>query len=92
MEEQSSQHLCATLSCNKPFRVIPQEKKFYLQKNLPLPEHCPTCRHRTRMALRGERQLYSRQCGSCKKNILSTFPKDAPYTVYCQECFWKNIG
>ena len=72
--------------------MIPQELKFYEGKNLPLPEHCPSCRHKQRMALRSERMLYPRECDKCGESMLSVYPKEAPYQVYCQDCFWEDIG
>jgi hypothetical protein len=84
--------LCKKQECGKEFIVIPQEAQFYKQKNLPLPDHCPSCRHQQRMALRSERKMYKRTCDKCENKILSVYPKDAPYTIYCQDCFWKNIG
>ena len=83
---------CAAAGCGKEFRVIGPEEKFYQLKGLPLPSNCPTCRHKQRMALRSERQLYRRTCAKCKNSMLTTYPADAPYTIYCQECFWANIG
>lgn len=80
------------IDCQKDFKVIPQEKKFYDDKKLPLPDQCPACRHKLRMALRNERQLYKRTCNKCHQSMLSTYPENAPYTVYCQKCFWENIG
>lgn len=76
----------------KEFLVIPQEAQFYLERKLPLPDICPEERHRQRMALRSERQMHRRTCDKCQENILSVIPEDAPYTVYCQKCFWENIG
>jgi len=78
--------------CQKDFKVIKQEQRIYENKNLPLPVYCPECRHRQRMALRNERKLYKRNCDKCDESMLSTFPEDAPYKVYCQKCFWGNIG
>jgi len=83
---------CKNPECGKEFIVIPQEARFYEEKKLPLPDHCPQCRHRQRMALRSERTLYKRNCDKCKEHMLSVYPEDAPYTVYCQKCFWENIG
>ena len=83
---------CLEPSCLKPFIVISAEAAFYDQKKLPLPDHCPACRHRQRMALRSERQLYKRTCDKCKESMLSVYPSDAPYVVYCHKCFWENIG
>lgn len=83
---------CVSADCGKQFRVIAQELKFYESKKLPLPGFCPACRHKQRMALRNERTLYRRTCGKCNKSMLTTYPPDAPYLIYCQDCFWKNIG
>lgn len=83
---------CQEQTCGKEFVVTSAEQKFYQLKTLPNPDHCPACRHRQRMALRSERQLYKRPCDKCKQSMLSTYPPDAPYTVYCQKCFWENIG
>ncbi len=82
---------CQNPECGKEFIVIEAEEKFYQEKKLPLPDHCPACRHRQRMALRSERQLYRRSCDKCKQSILSVYPEEAPYVVYCHKCFWENI-
>lgn len=83
---------CLTTSCQKQFRIIPREAEFYQTKHLPPPEYCPACRHKQRMALRSERALYQRACAKCQQNMLSIYPATAPYVVYCQTCFWENIG
>jgi hypothetical protein len=84
--------ICKNNGCKKDFLVIKTEKKFLEKKGLPLPDLCPACRHRQRMALRNERKLYKRICDFCKEDMLSTIPESAPYKVYCQKCFWENIG
>jgi hypothetical protein len=83
---------CSDTACGHRYSVLPRERSFYETKHLPLPSFCPTCRHRQRMALRSERQLYRRPCASCEQNTLTTYPAEAPYIVYCQECFWKHIA
>ncbi len=83
---------CQEAQCGKNFTVIPQEMKFYDDKKLPLPNYCPACRHKQRMALRTERTLYKRNCDKCQQSMLSVFPQDSQYKIYCQKCFWENIG
>lgn len=89
--ENAIKLVCTSKECRKDFIVIPQEVAFYEQKKLPLPDHCPACRHRQRMALRSERQLYKRTCDKCKKQMVSVYPQETPYLVYCTNCFWENI-
>lgn len=91
-KQETIKLVCQSPSCGKGFIVIPQEAAFYEKKELPLPDHCPACRHRQRMALRSERQLYKRMCDKCKQEMLSVYPASAPYIVYCHKCFWENIG
>lgn len=83
---------CKNQNCLKDFTVIPQEADLYKRKNLPNPDFCPECRHRQRLALRSERKLYKRTCDHCQNPMLSTYPETAPYKIYCQKCFWENIG
>lgn len=78
--------------CSKSFLIIAQEQNFYLKKDLPWPVHCPECRQKRRLSLRNERKLYRRRCDKCQKEIISTYSPESQYKVYCQECFWQDIG
>lgn len=78
--------------CNKEFLIIPREKIFYKDKDLPWPEFCPECRQKERLLQRNERKLYKRRCDKCQKPIISTYAAESKYIVYCQECFWENLG
>ena len=75
----------------KPFRIIPQELKFYRRHRLPIPKRHPDQRHLDRMGLRNPRKLYERECGKCEKNIETTYSRDKPEIVYCAECYNKEI-
>lgn len=88
----AAKRTCKNAECGKDFIVIESERTFYENKKLPLPDHCPACRHRQRMALRSERHLYKRECDKCQSSMFSVYPKDAPYIVYCHKCFWENIA
>jgi len=71
----------------KPFKIVPQELKFYREMRLPLPRRCPDRRHMDRMALRNPRRLWDRKCAKCAKAIRTTYAPDRPETVYCEECY-----
>lgn len=88
----ASQTILMCKECSGEFLIISQEEAIYAERKLPLPDQCPSCRHKRRMALRNERRLYKRPCGKCGENMLTTYAPDAPYAIYCQKCFWENIG
>ena len=75
----------------RPFKIIPQELKFYREYNLPIPHLHPDERNAKRMKLRNPRKLYDRQCMKCQKDIQTTYSPNDPKTVYCEECYLKEI-
>ncbi len=48
--------------CNKAFRIIPDELRFYKKIGIPLPTLCPVCRTMERLKLRLGVKLYERPC------------------------------
>ena len=81
--------ICKTTG--KPYKIIPQELKFYRDFNLPIPRRCPDQRHLDRMALRNPRILYDRKCDKCKTDIKTTYSPDRPEKVYCEACYLKEV-
>lgn len=75
----------------KPFKIIPQELKFYRAKGLPIPHFSPKVRHQKRVALQNPRNLHERKCDECQKDIRSTYAPDRPEKVYCEECYLKTV-
>ncbi|MDP2630202.1 MAG: hypothetical protein Q8P56_02220 [Candidatus Uhrbacteria bacterium] len=82
------QKTCAL--CNDSFVLDEHDLSFYQRMEVDTPQLCPVCRFRRRALWRNERTLYSRTCGLCKKNIISMYHPDAPYTVYCQACYFSD--
>ncbi len=83
---------------NKPFKVAPQELKFYRLKGLPIPHLSPKRRHQARVALQNPRKLYDRTCDLCQKPIRTTYPPagragapDRPEQVVCEGCYLKIV-
>lgn len=79
------------LGFEKPYKIIPQELKFYRKMGLPIPRKSPDERYRERLKLRNARHLFERHCDLCKKTIQSTFSPGRPEKVYCEECFLKTV-
>jgi hypothetical protein len=93
--EDVSDDICnAILICEKtgkPYKIIPQELKFYREHGIPIPRQCPDERHRIRMNLRNPRKLYARQCDKCQAGIQTTYAPDRLEKVYCEECYLKEV-
>lgn len=82
------------LTCDitgRPYKIIPQELKFYREMNIPIPRKCPDQRHKERMALRNPCKLWHRQCAKCQKDIQTTYAPERPEIVYCEECYLKTV-
>ncbi len=86
-----TQEILACATCGKNYRVIPQELALYRRQILPLPRHCPDCRHRERMMLRNPRKLWARKCSKCGKELQSTYAPERPEVIACEECYLKEV-
>jgi len=75
----------------RPFKIIKQELEFYRKMKLPIPHFHPDERHRRRMALRNPRRLWTRPCMKCGKQMETTYAPERPETVYCEECYLKEV-
>lgn len=83
--------LLACITCGKNFRIIAQELTYYKTKHIPIPHHCPDCRHLNRIQLRTPRQLFKRTCTKCSKEIVSSYAANRPEKVYCEKCYLDEV-
>ena len=86
-----SKEILACEDCNKNYRVIIQELKFYREMPLPIPRKCPICRMQKRTSLRNPRKLFSRNCSKCQKEIQTTYSPERPEIVYCENCYLAEV-
>ncbi len=77
-------------TCHKDFEIRTDDKIFYEQMKVPEPEHCPDCRMARRLVFRNERTFYKKPCDLCKKDMITLYSPDSPYTVYCHDCWWSD--
>ncbi len=75
----------------KPFKIIPQELKFYRDMGLPLPNRSFEQRHKDRIRKRTPRHLWDRTCANCQEPIQTTYAPDRPEIVFCEECYLKQV-
>ena len=93
--QEVSDDICKQiLTCKvtgKNYKIIPQELEFYRKMQLPIPRKCPNQRYKERLSLRNPRKLWVRSCMKCQKEIQTSYAPDRPETVYCEECYLKEI-
>jgi len=84
----------AMLTCAstyKPFKIIPQELRFYQSQGIPPPDQCFAARHQARLNKRNPRKLWNRSCNKCQKPIATSYAPERPEIVYCEECYLKEV-
>ena len=74
----------------KNYKIIPQELEFYKKFKLPLPRICPDERYKELLELQNPHKLIDMNCAQCKKPIKTSYPKNTPYKIVCEECYLKQ--
>ncbi len=74
----------------KPYRITPNELKFYRNNNLPLPHLHPEERNKDRMALINPKKLWTRNCDKCDKQVNTTYSPEKKEIIYCEQCYLKT--
>ena len=77
-------------NCKTSFTIEPEDFDFYKKISVPVPQTCPLCRAQRRLAFRNERVFYKRPCDRCKKDIVSMYSPNKPYTVWCHDCWFSD--
>lgn len=91
VQDEITQKILTCEVLGNPYKIIPQELKFYRQMQLPIPRRCPEQRYRDRLNLRNPRKLWSRTCMKCQIPIETTYSPERPEVVYCEQCYLKEV-
>src|SRR3989338_7789591 len=79
-------------NCHNPFTIEPEDFQFYEKIKVPPPTFCPMCRLQRRAASRpGGRLLHKVRCGLCNEEVVSSYPADSLFPIYCSRC-WHSDG
>jgi uncharacterized protein YbaR (Trm112 family) len=78
-------------SCNKNYKILDHELKFYRKENLAIPHICHNCRYSERFLKRPPRHLWDRTCSHCEKPIQTSYSPDKNFKIYCEECYLKEV-
>ena len=78
-------------NCNNEFNIDTRDTDFYKKMNIPLPRLCPNCRHSQRFKLRNPFKIYARKCDKCEKDVETTYSPERKETIYCEDCYKKEV-
>ena len=73
------------------FRIIKMELEFYRKMWLPLPRKHPSVRYVERLNKKPKRELHLRTCDKCATEMISVYPQNADFKVYCEACYNKEV-
>jgi len=76
--------------CADVFTIESEDFAYYEKINVPPPKLCAVCRFRRRLAWFKAFRLYKRACDLCGEIKVSMYRPDAPYVVYCPDCWWSD--
>jgi hypothetical protein len=85
--------------CSTGFEITDDDLKFYDKVSpvfngkkypVPVPKCCPGCRDQRRLSWRNEKTFYKHVCDLCKKIVVSLYPQNTAFPVYCNECWWSD--
>jgi hypothetical protein len=77
-------------NCKENFIIESDDLSFYEKMKVPPPTFCPDCRAQRRFMWRNERTLHKRSCDSCQKQLICLYHENAPFKVYCKECWYGD--
>ncbi|MBI2463802.1 hypothetical protein HYV57_02510 [Candidatus Peregrinibacteria bacterium] len=78
-------------SSEKPYKIIPQELKFYQRMGIPIPRKSPNERHNDRFKKRNRRRFYDQKCQNCGINIMTTYEPKRQEIIYCEKCYLEKV-
>ncbi len=88
--------------CTSAYRLVQDEFVFLKKNGLPIPRHCPNCRHYERLKYRNPVSLVSRICmcnkeehsnhqGKCTVEFETSYAPERPEIVYCEKCYQQEV-
>ena len=77
-------------NCKSSFLIDASDFSFYEKIKVPPPTFCWKCRLARRLIWRNERSLRKKACDLCKRSVISMYKLDAPFPVYCHDCWWSD--
>lgn len=91
VEDTICNEVLTCANCEKNYRIIRPELTFYRAEGVPVPAHCPDCRHRARLARRNKKKMRLAKCHDCGSTIVTTLSTALFQRIVCENCYEKSV-
>ncbi len=101
ISDSFSSEILACTTCQRNYKILPEELTLYRRLLVPIPTECFFCRHAARERMRGDYDLIKRQCdcnsenhgheNQCVNEFQTFFTKREPRPIYCEVCYQKEL-
>jgi hypothetical protein len=87
VDDSITKEVLCCQQCQRDYRIVSQELRFYKKHGFPLPEECFQCRRTRRMSQRDARKFWDRKCDNCAGEIKTTIEPKRVQKVFCEKCY-----
>ena len=101
VNENITNEILSCKSCNRNYKILPNEFLLYKKLSVPIPMECFFCRYGKRERMRGGYDLLDRQCdcsrenhehkGRCENNFKTFFTNKESRPIYCERCYQQEV-
>ncbi len=91
VDETISKEILKCEVTGRNYKIIKAEFELLKKMNFPLPKECFFQRNKRRSESRNPWKLFDRKCQKCDQNLRTSYSPERPETVYCEECYLKEI-
>lgn len=94
VDESITKEVLGCVLCGSAYKIQTDEFTFLKKEKLPIPDHCPECRHKRRVADRLKPVLYKRACqkDSCTNEFETAYSPETPNKIYCESCYQQEVA
>jgi hypothetical protein len=93
VDESITKEVLGCSLCGGAYRIQVNELSFLNKENLPIPNTCPECRHKRRIADRLRPVLYHRICDNgCGNEFDTAYPPETNNPVFCETCYQNLVA
>lgn len=91
VKDSITNEILECITCERNYKITPQELLFYRKMILPIPRQCFFCRHKDRVRRRGPFKFFIRQCSNCGEDTHTNLTEEVAPIMYCEKCYQQEV-